>query len=478
MLRWDKLLEMARGEWGEDKVENSRLKKKYERGEAAPEDLIELAKLYLESKRPKKCEEVLASLLSVRDVPEDILKEACALLERIGSYERAFEGYRMMSELNISSALPIYRMGKIFEMQGRLGEAIEMHKRAIEIEPDNPECYYRLGVAYTKNHQYEEAEEQYRKAIAIDPTHYKSYTNLGYILDLRGKRNAALQQFRKAVQYNPKSAEVHFNLGALYGEEGQNELAIKEFRIGLEIDPSSIEGRYNLGLALMNEGFLDDAADDAIVRNHPLPDPHAVLPAAVDEYRIPPTGAVETDDPRRQQTAIAQALMRPEPSQSPNGLLADVERLIEAGQFGLLGAQLQFQLLYLLMWIGSDGPFAHGRRHGKTDKRTGVLGRCEQRPKDPTQPLTEPFRQQRHQKRYGHQDREGKLTYRPASPPCHRSCPSLPRQQGALTYAHPGRSMPSMPSPRPRVPGRREKPPYSPSSPDSMVSFQSSMFSR
>ena len=192
------MFEMGRGERGEENKELARLTAKFDSGSARPEEVLELAERLLRGKNTKKGENVLMQLIAAPESDEHMIQEACELLEDVGSYEVALDGYRKISEMNSRRALPVYRMGRLLEMQGRIEEAIRLHKQAIALEEDNPECYYRLGVAYTKNHQYEEAETQYGKAISIDPTHSKSYTNLGYILDLQGKRESAFLQFRKA----------------------------------------------------------------------------------------------------------------------------------------------------------------------------------------------------------------------------------------------------------------------------------------
>lgn len=262
-LRWDKLFEMTkvaerREEGNAEPVPDER----QIREDTPCSEMLQLARQLIEKNERSRAEKILLALQSKREIDESSLKESCGLLEKIGNYEAAYNGYEMIRSINPSAAYPLYSIGRILEIEGRLSEALDYHRQAVEREPGNPECYFRMGIAYTKSHQYTKAEKSYRQAIILDPTHSKSYTNLGYILDMHGKQDVAMQQFLKAVQYNPKSAEAHFNLGALYGEEGNKEQAINEFRIGLEISPRCVEGRYNLALALINEGQYDEAMEE------------------------------------------------------------------------------------------------------------------------------------------------------------------------------------------------------------------------
>ena len=183
------------------------------------------------------------------------------MFERMGKYELAPQGYRRIDGMGRQRGASPLQDGR-FELQGRFDEAVSFHVRAIEREPDNPECYYRLGVAFTKSRRYGDAEKMYRQAIATDPTHSKSYTNLGYILDLSG---AAAPRFSSSARWCstiPATPRLISTSERSTGKKGQGagDQGIEE--IGLEIDPSSVEGHYNLGLALVDEKMLDDAAGE------------------------------------------------------------------------------------------------------------------------------------------------------------------------------------------------------------------------
>jgi tetratricopeptide (TPR) repeat protein len=169
-LRWEKLLEFTRGEVREESREIARLKRKSSLGEADVEEVLELAELYLRKRNSPKAEICLRDVIVHDEADEEEILEACNMFERMGKYNLALEGYRRIDGMGDCEALPLYRMGRLLELQGRFDEAVRFHMKAMEREPDNPECYYRLGVAYTKSRRYTEAEKMYRQAIATDPT--------------------------------------------------------------------------------------------------------------------------------------------------------------------------------------------------------------------------------------------------------------------------------------------------------------------
>ena len=57
-----------------------------------------------------------------------------------------------------------YNLGVAYINLGMYTEAIESHKRAIRIDPDNALAHYNLGVAYINLGMYTEAIGPYKRA--------------------------------------------------------------------------------------------------------------------------------------------------------------------------------------------------------------------------------------------------------------------------------------------------------------------------
>ncbi|MDD3643521.1 MAG: hypothetical protein PHQ19_08680, partial [Candidatus Krumholzibacteria bacterium] len=93
MIRFNKLLEFTKGEVREDGREIARLRRKISIGEAGPADLVELAELYLRKRDSATAEKYLREVITRPGCDEPSLLDACNMLERIGRYEQAFEGF-------------------------------------------------------------------------------------------------------------------------------------------------------------------------------------------------------------------------------------------------------------------------------------------------------------------------------------------------------------------------------------------------
>lgn len=65
---------------------------------------------------------------------------------------------------------------------------LEVSRRWIEAEPQNPEAWYELGTAQEGLGKPEDAQQSYRKATAIDPRHGEALFRLGVIASQRGDR--------------------------------------------------------------------------------------------------------------------------------------------------------------------------------------------------------------------------------------------------------------------------------------------------
>src|SRR5207237_2000166 len=89
-----------------------------------------------------------------------------------------------------------------------LGEAIDLMKRAVEIEPDNPEFLYHLGVIFEKGQQVQDAIEAYTRAIARSDKNPDAYEHLGMNLMVENRFADAVSAFKKAAALDPKRARI------------------------------------------------------------------------------------------------------------------------------------------------------------------------------------------------------------------------------------------------------------------------------
>ena len=86
-------------------------------------------------------------------------------------------------------------LGLALAERGRIDEAIEHYRKALDIEPDYAEAHNNLGIALADRGRIDEAMEHYRKALEIDPDYAEAHNNLGVALADRGRIDEAMRAF-------------------------------------------------------------------------------------------------------------------------------------------------------------------------------------------------------------------------------------------------------------------------------------------
>ncbi|MEW6055930.1 MAG: tetratricopeptide repeat protein [Bdellovibrionota bacterium] len=97
-----------------------------------------------------------------------------------------------------------------FSFTGQLDEAIELCKKAIELDPDFGNPYNDIGTYFMKKGELDNAVpwlEQAKEAKRYEPKHFP-YLNLGRIYLSQGMFLKALKEFEVALQYDPHNAEL------------------------------------------------------------------------------------------------------------------------------------------------------------------------------------------------------------------------------------------------------------------------------
>src|SRR2546423_42904 len=73
-------------------------------------------------------------------------------------------------------------LGNALHGQGQSADAVESHRKAIELKPDFALAYCNLGIALHGQGKFADAENACRKAIQLKPDYALAYNNLGVTL--------------------------------------------------------------------------------------------------------------------------------------------------------------------------------------------------------------------------------------------------------------------------------------------------------
>ena len=129
---------------------------------------------------------------------------------------------------------------------GRLEEAVQEMKKALELEPASLVMNTFMGATLYYAGRYDEAVEQCRRTIQMDPNFAVAHWHLGLAYEQKQLLDAATEEFRKAISLSGGSPLMQAGLGRAYAKAQKtheanemlnelNELAKRQYASAYEL---------------------------------------------------------------------------------------------------------------------------------------------------------------------------------------------------------------------------------------------------
>jgi DNA-binding SARP family transcriptional activator len=141
-------------------------------------------------------------------------------------------------------------IGNAYLRQGRLDEAMEELRRAVELRPSYARGHNDLGIVYELKGREKDAVAEYREALRWTPDFAEAHHDLAGILAAQGRTDEALEHYERAVQIRPDLAEDHYYLAIILLARGQAEDGIAHLRKAVELEPGDTKAQRALHRAL------------------------------------------------------------------------------------------------------------------------------------------------------------------------------------------------------------------------------------
>src|SRR5438046_4092036 len=114
----------------------------------------------------------------------------------------------------------------------RWAAAEPLYRRAIALDPTDPESHHLFGVYLRTLGRFGEAEGEMRRAVELEPlTRHFAY-QLGRILACAGRPADAAVQFEKQLALDSVYPPAHYELAKVLASQGAYDAAIKELATG------------------------------------------------------------------------------------------------------------------------------------------------------------------------------------------------------------------------------------------------------
>jgi Tfp pilus assembly protein PilF len=145
--------------------------------------------------------------------------------------------------------------------QGEAEMAIAEYRKALDINPKDPETHLGLAEALRAKGLYSDCERELQEALRLDPTHQDARLALGVTYLQMERWNDAAAEFQRLIDdptfIRPSRALV--NLGWAHYKSGDLDQAVSDFEHALKLERTNYTAHLDLGIVLYEKGELVEA---------------------------------------------------------------------------------------------------------------------------------------------------------------------------------------------------------------------------
>jgi tetratricopeptide (TPR) repeat protein len=181
------------------------------------------------------------------------------ILSRTGRVDDAVEAYRRAIELDPMWPAPLYDLAVMYADSGNPEQAIASYRDAIRLDASFVEAYVNLAFHLTEGGRLDEACMCLQRARDLDPQNATAASNLSSVLVKLDRYADALATLRVAIDLQPKDPWFHNQLGSIYRLLRRPDEALAEYQRSVELDPSIARLHVDLGDQQALMGRLEEA---------------------------------------------------------------------------------------------------------------------------------------------------------------------------------------------------------------------------
>jgi len=146
------------------------------------------------------------------------------------------------------------QLGKLYTLQEKYQEAIDIYLEALDYSPENPELLTTVGLLYLRLGENFKAFDYLGNSLTHDPRNPKTILAAGSIIQDHNDMDVALTKYRIAAVQTPNSAQLWNNIGMCFFGKQNHIAAISCLKRALYLAPFEWIIAYNLGLVYLNTG--------------------------------------------------------------------------------------------------------------------------------------------------------------------------------------------------------------------------------
>jgi tetratricopeptide (TPR) repeat protein len=176
--------------------------------------------------------------------------------------ERVEEGSSALSEgrkAEVRRFWEVYRRATDLKQRGAWAQAASAYREALGIDPRHEDALYYLGNALFESGGYGEAVEVWRRLVEVNPMSARAHAQLGAVFSCGAPRapfdlDAAEREFQRALEINREESGPVLQLGEVALLKGDRRRALECFTAVGRTNFKSVEARYMIGYLRWLEG--------------------------------------------------------------------------------------------------------------------------------------------------------------------------------------------------------------------------------
>ncbi len=166
-------------------------------------------------------------------------------LEAAGNFDEAVAEYKKMGVYTPEPLLEL-SLARVYLRQGKLNEAEEQARRAVQRNPWVPQPHLSLGAVAMRKRDYKTAIESFSAAIEADPRDWNARISLGDAYRASGRFDEALTQYTQALALKPDHPEALMGRAETWEQLGKWSDAVTAFEKVLQVAPDMTIAQYRL----------------------------------------------------------------------------------------------------------------------------------------------------------------------------------------------------------------------------------------
>ena len=130
----------------------------------------------------------------------------------------------------LGRAEPAQRQQQHFDRLQALAQRAKRYQLQVEAYPEDARAHSNLAMAYGEQGRLDEALDYFRRAIDIDPHYGRAHYGMATVFYHRNELDQAIYSYQQACRFAPESMESFNDLGRAYHRAKQYDKAVAVYK--------------------------------------------------------------------------------------------------------------------------------------------------------------------------------------------------------------------------------------------------------